>query len=178
MATSAICVETREVVRCESCKLMQYRTVNSLCRRCHHWLESADAEPLAPFLVTSPSTEENPDAAIQIAAQVREVRLEHRLSQRQLANRMRVPRTYISKIENGKAIPTLSSLERLAFALGVEVRRLVRDARGRRQEEVTSILSDPFLAEIAPLVPGLDSLHRALFLGAVRDMATGRRRTA
>jgi transcriptional regulator with XRE-family HTH domain len=100
------------------------------------------------------------------------------LSQRQLAGRMLVPRTYISKIENGKAIPTLGSLERLATALGVEVRRLVRDARSRREEEVDAILSDPFLAEIAPLLPHLDSLHRTLFLGAVRDTATGRRWTA
>ena len=59
-----------------------------------------------------------------------------------------------------------------------EVRNLVRDARGRRDEEVAAILSDPFLAEIAPLLPHLDSLHRTLFFGALRDAATGRRRTA
>ena len=63
-------------------------------------------------------------------------------------------------------------------SLGVEVRQLVRDARSRRDEEVTSILSDPFLAEVAELLPHLDSLHRTLFIGAVRDAAVGRRRTA
>jgi len=91
---------------------------------------------------------------------------------------MQVPRTYISKIENGKAVPTLGSLERLATALEVEVRQLVRDARSRRDEEVTAILSDPFLAEVAALLPNLDSLHRTLLFGAVRDAAVGRRRTA
>jgi transcriptional regulator with XRE-family HTH domain len=79
---------------------------------------------------------------------------------------MQVPRTYISKIENGKAIPTLGSLERLAAALGVDVRQLVRDARSRRDEEVAAILADPLLAEIAALLPHLDSLHRTLFYGA------------
>jgi transcriptional regulator with XRE-family HTH domain len=113
-----------------------------------------------------------------VAAQVRDLRRARHLSQRQLAGRMQVPRTYISKIENGKAIPTLGSLERLALALGVEVRHLVRDARSRRDEEVAAILSDPFLAEIAPLLARLDSLHRTLFFGALRDAATGRRRTA
>jgi transcriptional regulator with XRE-family HTH domain len=113
-----------------------------------------------------------------VAAQVRDLRRARHLSQRQLAGRMQVPRTYISKIENGKAIPTLGSLERLALALGVEVRNLVRDARSRRDEEVAAILSDPFLAEIAPLLSQLDSLHRTLFFGALRDAATGRRRTA
>ena len=37
---------------------------------------------------------------------------------------------------------------------------------------------DPFLAEIASMLPYLDSLHRTLLYGSVRDMATGRRRTA
>ena len=91
---------------------------------------------------------------------------------------MQVPRTYISKIENGKAIPTLGSLERLAEALEVDVCQLVRDARSRRDEEVATILADPFLAEVATLLPRLDSLHRTLFYGALRDRASGQRRTA
>jgi len=94
------------------------------------------------------------------------------MSQRQLAGRMMVPRTYISKIENGKAIPTLGSLVRLASALGVNVTQLVRDERGRREEEITAILSDPFLAEVAALLPSLSAVHRTLFSGAVRDAAT------
>jgi len=133
---------------------------------------------LAPQLVTSLSAQDGEGAGMQVAAQVREMRRARHLSQRQLAGRMKVPRTYISKIENGKAIPTLGSLERLATALGIEVRQLVRDARSRRDEEVAGILSDPFLAEIACLLPHLDSLHRTLFLSAVRDMTTGRRRMA
>jgi transcriptional regulator with XRE-family HTH domain len=91
---------------------------------------------------------------------------------------MEVPRTYISKIENGKAIPTLGSLERLASALGVEVCQLVRDTVSRRADEVSAILADPFLAEIAAELPHLDSLQRTLFISAVRDAAMGRRRTA
>ena len=133
---------------------------------------------MAPQLVTSQPVSDCGEAGMQVAHQVRELRRARHLSQRQLAGRMLVPRTYISKIENGKAIPTLGSLERLANALGVEVRHLVRDARSRREEEVAAILGDPFLAEVAAMLPHLDSLHRMLFAGAVRDAATGRRRTA
>jgi transcriptional regulator with XRE-family HTH domain len=157
---------------------MQYRTINSLCRRCRRPLDIEEPVYLAPRLVTSLPAPDDVRAGLQVAAQVRELRRARHLSQRQLAGRMLVPRTYISKIENGKAIPTLGSLERLATALGVEMRQLVRDARSRRDEEVTSILGDPFLAEIAALLPHLDSLHRTLLSSAVRDAAIGRRRTA
>ena len=115
---------------------------------------------------------------MQVAGQVREIRRARHLSQRQLAGRLQVPRTYISKIENGKAIPTLGSLERLAAALEVDVSQLVRDARSRYEDEVAAIMADPFLAELAALLPHLDPLQRTLVLGSVRDMATGRRRTA
>ena len=109
---------------------------------------------------------------------MREIRRARHLSQRQLATRMQVPRTYISKIENGKAIPTLGSLERLAQALGVDVSQLVCDSRSRREAEVMAILGDPFLAELAELLPRLDPLQRTILLGEVRDAATGRRRSA
>jgi transcriptional regulator with XRE-family HTH domain len=131
-----------------------------------------------PQLVTSHTGGAASDPGLQVAKQVRDLRRARHLSQRQLAGRMMVPRTYISKIENGKAIPTLGSLERLATALGVHLSQLVRDERSRREEEIAAILSDPFLAEVAAVLPYLSPVHRALFSGAVRDAATGHRRTA
>src|ERR1700722_1290653 len=160
MATSIVSVETREVVRCEYCRLMQYRTINSLCRKCHKPLDIEEPTLLAPQLVTSPPVADCQEAGMQVAHQVRELRRSRHLSQRQLAGRMQVPRTYISKIENGKAIPTLGSLERIANALEVDVCQLVRDTRSRREEEVSAIFADPFLAEIAALLPHLEPMHR------------------
>jgi transcriptional regulator with XRE-family HTH domain len=157
---------------------MQYRTSNSLCRRCHQPLDIEEPVILAPQLVTSNPVPASAEAGLQVAGQVREIRRARHLSQRQLAGRMQVPRTYISKIENGKAIPTLGSLERLAMALEVDVCQLVRDSRSRREEEVAGIFADPFLAEVAALLPHLEPLQRTLFYGAVRDAATGRRRSA
>jgi len=178
MATTPINVETREVVHCRFCKLIQFRTSNLLCRRCHRPLEAEAPVRLGPVPVDHHLVESSAAAGLKVAGQVKEIRRARHLSQRQVAGRMQVPRTYISKIENGKAIPTLSSLERLAAALGVDVRQLVGDARSRRDEEVALILADPLLAEIAASLPRLGPLHRSLLLGAVLDMATGRRRTA
>jgi transcriptional regulator with XRE-family HTH domain len=178
MATTLVSVDAREVVRCEFCTLVQFRTINSLCRKCRRPLDVEEPELLAPQLVSCSPESASAEAGLQVAGQVREIRKARHLSQRQLAGRMQVPRTYISKIENGKAIPTLGSLERLASALEVDVSQLVRDSRSRRDEEIASIMADPFLAEIAAMLPQLNSLHRTLFYGSLRDMATGRRRTA
>jgi transcriptional regulator with XRE-family HTH domain len=178
MPTNLVNVETRDVVRCDYCRLVQFRTSNSICRKCHKPLEIEEPVVLVPQLVPAPLVPASAEAGMQVAGQVREIRRARHLSQRQLAGRMQVPRTYISKIENGKAIPTLGSLERLAAALEVDVSQLVRDARSRYEDEVAAIMADPFLAELAALLPHLDPLQRTLVLGSVRDMATGRRRTA
>jgi transcriptional regulator with XRE-family HTH domain len=145
-------------------------------------------EPPVPMQVAAMSeTAGDPtDAGLRVANQVKEIRKARHLSQRQLAGRMQVPRTYISKIENGKAIPTLGSLERLANALEVDISQLVRDGRSRHNEEVAEILADPFLAELAQYLPQLESLQRSMLLNqardrareAMREMSLGKRRTA
>ena len=70
--------------------------------------EPPKAQP-AIALVPEPIVGER-TGTLQVSAAVRDLRHVRNLSQRQLAGRMGVPRTYISKIENGKAMPTLSSL--------------------------------------------------------------------
>src|SRR5438067_1005716 len=54
MATALVSVETREVVRCEYCALVQYRTSNSLCRKCHRPLDIEEPYALGPQPVPSP----------------------------------------------------------------------------------------------------------------------------
>ena len=171
-------VEQREVLRCDHCSLVQFRTTNALCRRCHKALDAEEPEPVAPTLTVVPQQEPTQEGGIQVATAVRDLRHVRNLSQRQLAGRMNVPRTYISKIENGKAMPTLSSLERLANALQVDISALLRDAKTRHRDEATMLMADPFLAEIAAYVNQLDSLQKSIFLNHVRELAAGRRRMA
>jgi transcriptional regulator with XRE-family HTH domain len=178
MATTLASVEAREVLRCGHCQLVQFRTMNALCRRCHKSLEMEEPEPVMPAATSATREPEAEEGGLQVARAVRDARRGRNLSQRQLAGRMQVPRTYISKIENGKAMPTLSSLERLATALEVDMCNLLHDARNRQHDESLSIFDDPFLSEIAPLISKLDALQRSMFLNQVRDMAMGRRRTA
>ena len=170
-------VEQREVVRCDHCSLVQFRTANALCRRCKKCLEIEEPAP-APAALELVTAAPAVTGGLQVASAVRDLRHVRNLSQRQLAARMNVPRTYISKIENGKAMPTLSSLDRLARALQVDISVLLRDSSTRHKDETAVLMADPFLAEIAMYASELDSLQRSIFLNHVRELAAGRRRTA
>jgi transcriptional regulator with XRE-family HTH domain len=91
---------------------------------------------------------------------------------------MSVPRTYVSKIENEKATPTLSSLERLARALEVTVPDLLRGGERNRQEEVRELMQDQFIAEMLPFVNQLNGMQMSSILTQVRDLTVRPRRSA
>jgi transcriptional regulator with XRE-family HTH domain len=166
---------TREVLKCEHCKLVQFRSASDSCRRCKKSLLPEQPKPIAAIsLVPEPVTATV--EGIQVASAVRDLRHVRNLSQRQLAARMGVPRTYISKIENGKAMPTLSSLDRLARALQVDISALLRDAPTRHRDESAVLLADPFLAEVAKYTAHLNSTQKSIFLNHVRELAQGRTR--
>ncbi len=99
------------------------------------------------------------------------------MSQRQLALRMHVPRTYVSKIENEKATPTLSSLERLAEALQVSVPELL-NGEPTREAELRELVGDPFLSELIPYISHLNAMQLGSVLSQVRDMSLHVRKSA
>jgi transcriptional regulator with XRE-family HTH domain len=115
---------------------------------------------------------------LNLANTIRSLRLRSGLSQRQLAGRMSVPRTYVSKIENEKATPTLSSLERLARALEVGVPDLLTGGERNRQEEVRELMEDRFVADILPFVGQLNGMQMSSILTQVRDLTVRPRRSA
>lgn len=91
---------------------------------------------------------------------------------------MSVPRTYVSKIENDKATPTLSSLERLAKALGVGVPDLLKGGIRTREEEIHELVSDDFIAQIVPFIGKLNGMQWSSLIGEIRDMTLRPRRTS
>jgi transcriptional regulator with XRE-family HTH domain len=104
--------------------------------------------------------------AVQIVGKrVREIRKLQALSQRDLAHRMNVPRTYLSKVETCKVVPTVGTLCRIASALSVDMHHLLYS------REFLELTQDEFLEEIAPLVPSLTPPQRAVILRAARDAA-------
>jgi transcriptional regulator with XRE-family HTH domain len=178
MATTLAPVENREVVRCDDCHLVQFRTVNNLCRKCRRSLDEDEPEPILaqPLPVSEAANECRSE--VQVAQAIRGLRQSHGLSQRQLALRMGVPRTYVSKIENEKATPTLSSLSRLADALGVSMPDLLRACGPSRQAEIDELMSDPFVVEMREFTSQLDAMQRMSVLAQIRDMVSHPRRGA
>jgi transcriptional regulator with XRE-family HTH domain len=60
-----------------------------------------------------------------MAARLKAIRERRGLTQEQLAEKSGVSRTYLARLETGRQDPTLSTLEKLAKALGVKVGRLL-----------------------------------------------------
>jgi transcriptional regulator with XRE-family HTH domain len=178
MATMLAPVDSREVVRCDRCLLVQFRTLNNACRRCHGSLDEDEPEIVAPVPMPPVIPIMGRPGHLNLASSIRNIRLRNGLSQRQLAARMSVPRTYVSKIENEKATPTLSSLERLARALEVTVPDLLSGGERNRQEEVNELMLDPFIAEVLPFVSQLNGMQMSSILTQVRDLTMRPRRSA
>lgn len=132
------------------------------------------AEPQAAVLPANG----NGHTHLQVASAIRTLRLRNGMSQRQLALRMQVPRTYVSKIENEKATPTLSSLERLARALEVTVPELLNGGARSRQDEIRELLADDFIAELVPYLSKLNGMQLNSILAQVRDMTIRPRRSS
>jgi transcriptional regulator with XRE-family HTH domain len=161
----------REVLKCEHCKLVQFRTDKDCCRRCKKSLLPEPPKAQATALPSADTHTALKNEGLSVASAVRDLRQVRNLSQRQLAARMGVPRTYISKIENGKAMPTLSSLDRLARALQVDISALLRDTPNHHRDETAVLMADPFLAEIAKFSTHLTSTQKSIFLNHVRELA-------
>ncbi len=178
MATTLAPVDSREVVRCDHCNLVQFLTNNHLCRRCKTSLDE-EPEPVA-VLAVQVSHAPTPISSNQIpvAMAIRMLRTRAGLSQRQLAQRMNVPRTYVSKIENEKACPTLSSLQRLATALHVRIPDLLTTTGRTLEDEIRELQADDFIAEIIPFMRRLSGMQLTTVLYQVRELPVAPRRTA
>jgi len=171
MATTLAPVDSREVVRCDRCLLVQFRTMSGSCRKCRTPLDEEPEPEPTPIVAPSPVAPEPRGGHLQVALSIRSLRQRANLSQRQLALRMKVPRTYVSKIENEKATPTLSSLERLANALEVSVPELLSGGCSR-EREIRDLMADEFIAELVPYIAQLNGMQWSSLLTQVRDMTT------
>jgi ribosome-binding protein aMBF1 (putative translation factor) len=103
----------REVIRCKTCGLVQYRTRTGNCRRCVHALpqrmeylipEEAVQEEQVPAEAMS-SKFANQETVENIGQRIRQLRESRSMTQSQLQARSKVSRSYLSRIESGQMTP-------------------------------------------------------------------------
>jgi transcriptional regulator with XRE-family HTH domain len=135
MSTAVLApVEDREVVTCDHCALVQYRTTNGFCRRCHK--VSSRPEPSEPekklitlpppivrkvkIILESEPTAPTPELSFSASLPgiIRKLRESRGMGQTELAKQAGFVRTYIAKIEGGKARPQFLNLQLCARGLG------------------------------------------------------------
>lgn len=65
-------------------------------------------------------------SGIKLGQNLRKIRTKKKMMQGELATALSVDRAYISNIENGRMNPTLSTLEKIAGALGISTSELLK----------------------------------------------------
>jgi transcriptional regulator with XRE-family HTH domain len=149
----------RDVIRCITCGMVQYRTRNGNCRRCLHLLT-----PKIEFLIPPPELRELPgddrqpfetwpnrEMVENIGQRIRQLRESRGMTQTQLQARSRVSRSYLSRIESGQMTPSLGTLEKLSEPLGIGLNRFfVPETNGE------TLFEDPFIQGLRPFLRQLD----------------------
>jgi transcriptional regulator with XRE-family HTH domain len=148
----------REVIRCKTCGLVQYRTRTGNCRRCVRALPQR-LEFMIP--TAAPSEEASAETASEkfanretvenIGQRIRQLRESRSMTQSQLQSRSKVSRSYLSRIESGQMTPSLGTLEKISEALNVGLNRFfIPESDGE------ALLEDPFIQGLRPFLRQLD----------------------
>src|SRR5215467_4190433 len=148
----------REVIRCKTCGLVQYRTRTGNCRRCVRALPQR-----LEFLIPPAPAEEvqgvetasekfaNRETVENIGQRIRQLRESRSMTQSQLQSRSKVSRSYLSRIESGQMTPSLGTLEKISEALNVGLNRFfIPESDGE------ALLEDPFIQGLRPFLRQLD----------------------
>lgn len=149
----------REVVRCQSCGLVQYRTKTGNCRRCVRALPPPPDAVVIPVVPQDLPGDErqlfenwpNRETVENIGLRIRQLREARGMTQSQLQARSGVSRSYLSRIESGQMTPSLGTLEKIAESLGVGLNRFFIPAT-----KSEALLEDPFIQGVRPFLRQLD----------------------
>jgi transcriptional regulator with XRE-family HTH domain len=148
----------REVIRCKTCGLVQYRTRTGNCRRCVRALPQRleflipEAPPLEEQGVETVSDKfANQKTVENIGQRIRQLRESRSMTQSQLQSKSKVSRSYLSRIESGQMTPSLGTLEKISEALNVGLNRFfIPESDGE------ALLEDPFIQGLRPFLQQLD----------------------
>ena len=111
-------VDTKAVIRCKKCQLNQFMTRQGNCRRCRRPLLCEEAPATVPeYQAHQSAGPARP--SIDMATAIWLLRSARGMSQRAMAKKMGIARTYISKLEGNRCVPSPPQIRRIAGILEV-----------------------------------------------------------
>ena len=122
--------EDRKRIRCPhaNCRLVQFVNTAKTCRRCKRAFEKPKPAPVAAVkVVVKPGNAGKVmDVDFWLAFAFHDERRRKELTMQQVADRMGVCRSYLTKIEHGQVAPTIKSIFSICNALEVDTAYLIR----------------------------------------------------
>lgn len=112
--------QLRDFVICPVCQLRQFERGNATCIRCHRslgitYIEIFPVSPKAGLYCGQAI-----DAQIRVGRIIRRLRLRRGITQAVLASLTGIHRTYLSRAERGRVLPSVVTLMHIVSALGVD----------------------------------------------------------
>jgi DNA-binding XRE family transcriptional regulator len=110
----------QESLVCPNCQLKQYERGSGACRRCRQklglsYLEVYLSSSLAPF-----TSQDEIAIRKEVGGLIRRLRSRRDITQAELASLTGINRTYLSRAERGKVVPSIIALIQIARALEVD----------------------------------------------------------
>ena len=111
--------------------------------------------------------------ASSIGTTIRAYRLQKGMSQGDIEKRTGLLRCYLSRVENGHTVPSLETLQKIAFALDLQLAQFFSDEAVGREMSALRLSEDEirFLTQIQRYSARLSENDRKLLLAMVRKFA-------
>jgi transcriptional regulator with XRE-family HTH domain len=114
-----------------------------------------------------------PTIAMNIGSTIRSHRLQKGMSQGDIEKRTGLLRCYLSRVENGHTVPSLETLQKIAYALDLQLAQFFSDEAVSREMSSLRLSEDEirFLTQIQRYASRLSENDRKLLLAMVRKFA-------
>ena len=111
--------------------------------------------------------------AANIGATIRGYRLQKGMSQGDIEKKTGLLRCYLSRVENGHTVPSLETLQKIAYALDLQLAQFFSDEAVSREMSALKLTEEEirFLTQIQRYSARLSENDRKLLLAMVRKFA-------
>jgi transcriptional regulator with XRE-family HTH domain len=125
--------------------------------------------PAAEMGITAPPS----TIAANIGATIRAYRLQKGMSQGDIEKKTGLLRCYLSRVENGHTVPSLETLQKIAYALDIQLAQFFSDETVSREMSALKLSEEEirFLTQIQRYSARLSENDRKLLLAMVRKFA-------